>query len=496
MKTAIARAALLLAIPGGSWRVVPGLEGGRYAPTATLLASGGGTDTVLVVGGYRSDTEECQRSAQLFDSATGRFTPTGSLAVGRNFHTATRLEDGRVLIAGGFHTRLGSLASAELYDPRSGVFTSTGGSLTVPRELYTATRLPDGRVLLVGGFDTHSRRTLASAEVYDPGSGRFTRTPGSMAVSRFGHDALWIPSLKKVLIAGGKQHDQYTGREWRALDGAELFDPETGQFTPLPPMRHRRDRPTLGLLPDGRILIAGGKDDESTEKPREAEIFDPARLSIVDFGLRMRGNGFRRNTEASEGHGGHGADRAGRDGRAPTSPLLRNSVNSVAVLPGARVSALPTPSAGVGKTRREERSGSPRLSLVPRAKATPSVAPLPVPRLRDPSVFLPAASLQQDRFAHQAVTLGDGRILLLGGWSDSVQGTTPASELYHPSTGAFELTRDRDGKASPMTVSRLDAGAVYLPAANRVLVVGGQRQDAASENRPVSVDSAELYVVE
>ena len=102
-------ALLLVPSPAGSWRPAPGLEGGRYAPTATVLKSGGGTDTVLIVGGYRSDTEVCQRGAQLYDSATGRFTATGAMATGRNFHTATRLDDGRVLIAGGFHARQGTL---------------------------------------------------------------------------------------------------------------------------------------------------------------------------------------------------------------------------------------------------------------------------------------------------------------------------------------------------------------------------------------------------
>src|SRR5438552_8815985 len=108
---------LFIAAPAGSWRPAPGLEGGRYAPTATLLKSGGGTDTVLIAGGYRSDADECQRSAQLYDSATGHFTATGSMAVGRNFHTGTRLEDGRVLIAGGYNTQDATLDSAELYDP-------------------------------------------------------------------------------------------------------------------------------------------------------------------------------------------------------------------------------------------------------------------------------------------------------------------------------------------------------------------------------------------
>jgi hypothetical protein len=391
IREAMLALALGFAAPAGSWRPAPGLEGGRYSPTATLLKSAGGTDTVLVAGGYRSDTEECQAAAQLYDSAANRFAPTGSMATGRNFHTATRLEDGRVLIAGGFHNRFGSLASAELYDPATGAFTPTASPLTVPRELYTATKLPDGRVLLIGGFDTRSGRTLITAEYYDPMSSRFTRAPGLMDVSRFGHDALWVPALMKVLVVGGKQHDIHTGRSWKALDGAELFDPQTGRFTVLPPMRHKRDRPTLSLLPDGRVLIAGGKDDASTEKPREAEIFDPARV------------------------GGN------------------------------------------------------------------------------QSPFLPAAALNQDRFAHLAATLRDGRVLLVGGWSDSLQATTPAAEIYDPARWVFMLTTDRAGAPVPMLSSRLDAAAVYLPAVNRTLVVGGQRQDATSEHRPVSVDAAELY---
>jgi hypothetical protein len=220
---------------------------------------------------------------------------------------------------------------------------------------------------------------------------RFTRTPGLMDTSRFGHDALWVPALKKVLIAGGKEHDVNTGRDWKSLDAAELFDPLTGRFTTLPPMRHPRDRPTLSLLPDGRVLIAGGKDNEDTQKPRQAEIFDPARVG------------------GSE------------------------------------------------------------------------------------NPFQPAASLGQDRFAHNAVTLKDGRILLLGGWSDTVHGTTAGSELFQPATGTFVPTADRDGKPTSMSVSRLDAAALYLPAVDRVLVVGGQRHDTGSGDRPVSVDTAELY---
>jgi hypothetical protein len=80
------------------------------------------------------------------------FTPTGSLTTDRQFHTATLLTNGKVLIAGGFGTAPGSpapLASAELFDPSTGTFTPTG-SMSIPRAGHTATLLPSGKVLIAG----------------------------------------------------------------------------------------------------------------------------------------------------------------------------------------------------------------------------------------------------------------------------------------------------------------------------------------------------------
>ena len=124
---------------------------GRQIHTATTLADG----RVLVAGGYDAH-DQAVASAVIYDPATDTFSPTGSMAAARGLHTATLLADGRVLIAGGGHPSwVGPqadpyLASAELFDPATGTFSPTG-SMAIRREGHTATLLTDGRVLITGG---------------------------------------------------------------------------------------------------------------------------------------------------------------------------------------------------------------------------------------------------------------------------------------------------------------------------------------------------------
>jgi len=86
------------------------------------------------------------------------------MMVPRSFHTATLLENGKVLITGGYNGSY--LNSAEIYDPATGRFSSTLGTMTRARSYHTATLLADGRTLIVGGTD--GANTTDTAEMYDP----------------------------------------------------------------------------------------------------------------------------------------------------------------------------------------------------------------------------------------------------------------------------------------------------------------------------------------
>jgi hypothetical protein len=134
-------------------------------------------------------------------TVTPGFRPTGNLSAPRFLDTATLLDNGMVLIAGGVPQFNGTAtASAELYNPATGTFTLTG-SLSAPRQGHTAMLLNDGKVLIAGGAD-NDNNLLASAELYDPATGQFSPT-GSMSAAR-ADDAATLLQNGKVLVTGGQ----------------------------------------------------------------------------------------------------------------------------------------------------------------------------------------------------------------------------------------------------------------------------------------------------
>ena len=146
----------------------------------------------------------------VFGGSPGTWTTTGSLNTARAAHTATLLPNGDVLVAGGQDASGNALASAELYNPTTGSWTVTG-SMATARKSHTATLLANGEVLVVGGLGNNNPQApcLASGELYDPSTGRWSST-GSMAATRFLHGATLLQN-GRVLVAGGNICWGYSG---------------------------------------------------------------------------------------------------------------------------------------------------------------------------------------------------------------------------------------------------------------------------------------------
>lgn len=224
----------------------------RVDDTATLLQNG----DVLVAGGdfFVGGT------AELYDPTTKTFTLTaGNMTMFRAYQTATLLMNGNVLIAGGVTSSNTATATAELYDPTTETFSATG-SMANARHAHTATLLPDGKVLITGGTTNTSDDAMgdiASAELYDPSLGTFSSV-GNMTIARADHGAVLLAN-GLALVAGGFSPTA------TAFTAADLYNPATATFSPTTLMNALHiggggspPAPAI-LLNNGMVLWAGGQ---------------------------------------------------------------------------------------------------------------------------------------------------------------------------------------------------------------------------------------------
>lgn len=250
--------------PSGSFVATGAMSTARVGHTATELQNG----RVLVAGGASKMFGAGMKifaSAELYNPSKKRFSNTGAMLGARTGHTATLLANGKVLIACGDDGTM-SLSTSELYDPATAEFTETG-AINFPRDRCTATSLPNGKVLIAGGIQLlpdGSGGVLDSAELYDPATGSFSLT-GTMTSAREMHTTTLLPD-GRVLITGGVSNGP-------VLDTAELYDPATGLFSPAGHMTTTRYGHLAAVLGDGDVLIAGGFDDAGSTL-KSAELFD------------------------------------------------------------------------------------------------------------------------------------------------------------------------------------------------------------------------------
>lgn len=236
----------------------------RVSPVAVLLRSG----KVLVAGGWIG--HGCTNSAELYDPATGHFQAIpAQMTVPRGDARATLLTSGDVLITGGAdHDSPGGVSAADIFRAATRQFEAIA-PMHFARVAHTATLLEDGRVLIVGG---RGEKVNASAEIFDPKTSRFTET-GGLITARYKHTAGLLPD-GRVLIAGGSDE-----RDWQGnLNSAEIFDPKTGKFSATSPLNESRFKlpEQAAQLSSGELLVAGGSKqveifDPTTNKFRVAE---------------------------------------------------------------------------------------------------------------------------------------------------------------------------------------------------------------------------------
>lgn len=287
-----------------AWTPTGSLSLARHAHTATRLPDG----RVLVVGGVVASegggllSYPSTETAEVYDPATGTWSPTGSMSVARNEHTATLLADGTVLVAGGYGESSAELFHPDLVDPRTGrrgVWLPVG-PMSHARNLHTATLLADGRVLVVAGdfFFT----PVPTAEVYDP----FTRTwkpTASLATRRVNHTATRL-SDGKVLVAGGETEADPRFSRTHDIASVEIYDPEA--VDPETGLRGRwqvggslvtaRSDHTATLLESDKVLVAGGDGGGST-----SELYDPSTDTWVPTGSLAQARRFHTATLVGKG---------------------------------------------------------------------------------------------------------------------------------------------------------------------------------------------------
>jgi len=413
---------------------------------ASVVVPGG---QVLIIGGNTASGSTA--SIERYDPGSPTFTPSGSLQQLHYQNTAVNLPDGRVLFID---------ALSELYTPATGAFTGPVYSFAFHQGGSTSTMLADGRVLVVGGvFSTNSAVTRSTVDLFSSQDGAFSKTTTTVAPRYYATATLLADG--RVLVAGGID---YTATGFPLLASAELFDPATDTFHATGSMSTTRDHATATLLPNGKVLIAGGEHLSYTGTT-SAELYDPVTGTFSATGSLNVGRYSATATLLRDGNvlvaGGSGGGGYSVEIYDPASGTFNLAANHLAT-PRTMATATLLPSGKV---------------LVAGGHNDVADVTLGDTEIYDPATgaFSAGGNLSVPREQHTANLLDDGRVLIAGGFIDSPQTYIHSSELYDPGIGFNEAKR-------PVLASI----ALSAPSPPTSLAIGGAglrgtlRQDALS----------------
>jgi uncharacterized protein (TIGR03437 family) len=257
------RTAELYDLSTNTWRRVANPSTSHILHTATRLNDG----RILVIGGM-DERGRANGLVEIYDPNANKWNTLMSLTTARAGHRAIMLDNGRVAIIGGSNDS-GDVSGIEIFDPQTNIW-SSGGTLNVGRARHTATRLNDGRILIVGGESAAAR---LSAEIYDPQTRKSSLT-GGLNAPRRSHTATLLGD-GSVLITGGLSDDG------RLTAGCEIFNPSTGQWAITQALTEPRASHLVATLPEGRIMVIGGVGRKRREAAREFYQAPPQRRSTT-----------------------------------------------------------------------------------------------------------------------------------------------------------------------------------------------------------------------
>jgi N-acetylneuraminic acid mutarotase len=392
------------------WTSITNLATARYAHSATMMANG----QLLIVGGANSTsaTQLPISSIEIYDPAVDSISYVASRTIPRAGASSTLLPNGKVLLVGGGES------SAELYDPDLDTWTATG-AMTEIRQRHAAVLLLNGNVLVVGGSNGINGNTYPDrAEIYNPALGTWSSagnllnpTPpndpsfGVLAGGRIQH-TLTLLADGRVLLVGGSNGGPFT------LGNAQIYDPATNQWSLAANLGRPRAGHTATLLPNGKVLIAGGYFLNNQPQPQIAQLYDPALNTWADAGLMTS-----LRVEA-------------------TATLLGNGKVLVA---GGRTQA------GAANT------APPTAELYDSATNTWTATP----------------NMTVGHSQHAAALLPNGKVIVHGGYADSVSIFSRTIELYDPAANSWS------SRGAPVNSTQVRLQSATLMLNGKVLITGG-----------------------